>query len=196
MITEQGENILYLVTGNPGKLKEIRRWLEPLGIPIETYEKEFIEVQADGLEDVVYYGMKELVSTHDPGVPLIKDDSGLFIESLSGFPGVYSSYVQRTISNRGILRLMENMEERGAVFKTVIGLYQPRTGTISLFRGECRGEISLDEKGRQGFGFDPIFIPEGGSSTFAEMSLNEKNSVSHRTMAVSRLAGHLKEHML
>ena len=182
---------IKIVTMNPGKLKEIKRYLDPLDIEIGILESPFIEVQADTLEEVVQYGLDQLTSTLVNDISLIKDDSGLFIDALSGFPGVYSAYVQRTISNEGMIKLMEGVDDRGAVFRTVIG-YRMKNGGTALFRGECRGTISKEISGKQGFGFDPIFIPEGESRTFAEMSLKEKNSMSHRIDALKKLIAYLE----
>jgi XTP/dITP diphosphohydrolase len=186
---------ISFLTGNSGKFKEIARKIEGKGITLEMEEADFTEVQADTLEEVVISGMKLLKGDLPKRKWLIKDDSGLFIDSLKGFPGVYSAYVHRTIGNEGILDLMNGRKERGASFRTVIGLNIPDKG-LSLFRGECRGRISLEEKGRQGFGFDPVFIPDGHGETFAQMGLDEKNEISHRTKALARMMDFLNLHYL
>ncbi len=184
-------NILF-ITENTGKIREISRFLSGLDIELSMEEGPFIEIQADSLEEVVTTGMDLLTRDRKFDVPLIKEDSGLFISSLNGFPGVYSAYVQKTIGNRGILSLMKDEIIREAVFRTVIGLRIPGEG-LSLLRGECKGSIALEERGRQGFGYDPIFIPQGEELTFAEMSLDEKNKVSHRTRAVQRMVEFLEK---
>ncbi|MBN1389707.1 MAG: XTP/dITP diphosphatase [Candidatus Thermoplasmatota archaeon] len=181
---------IYLLTGNMGKFKEIDRWLQPLGMEVKLLKRNFIETQADHLEEVILKGMDIINKEGDINEPFVKDDSGLFIDALGGFPGVYSSYVHRTIGNRGILDLMGDRNDRGAAFRTVMGLYLPGKG-VSLFRGECRGMISYEERGKQGFGYDPIFIPEGRSMTFAEMSVEEKNAMSHRIKAIRGLVEYL-----
>ncbi len=186
---------ITLITGNTGKMKEISTRLSEYDIELTMEEAPFIEVQADTLEDVVITGMDLLGIDEQEKRFLMKDDSGLFIDSLGAFPGVYSSYVHKTVGNRGILKLMSGEAERGATFKTVAGLLIPGEG-LSLFRGECRGTIALEESGRQGFGYDPIFIPRGYDSTFAEMGLDEKNEISHRNMAVNRMVSFLKQHYL
>jgi len=184
--TESGK----LRTGNIGKLKEIKKWLEPMGIEVTLLDREFIETQVDSLDEVILNGMDIMEMEGGIEGAFIKDDSGLFIDALSGFPGVYSSYVHRTLGNKGILKLMEGKNDRTASFKTVIGLYLPGEG-VSLFHGECRGTLSSEERGKQGFGYDPIFIPEGEERTFAEMSLEEKNSISHRIRAIKGLVDFL-----
>jgi XTP/dITP diphosphohydrolase len=186
---------ITLITGNTGKMKEISTRLSKYDIELTMEEAPFIEVQGDTLEDVVITGMDLLgIDEHEKRF-LMKDDSGLFIDSLGGFPGVYSSYVHKTVGNGGILKLMRDEKDRRATFKTVVGLLIPGEG-LSLFRGECGGAISDEERGRQGFGYDPIFIPDGKNSTFAEMSLDEKNGISHRNMAVSRMVSFLKKSYL
>ncbi len=183
---------LYLITGNPGKVKEIKNRLDVLDIELGTLQEDFVEVQADTLEEVVFFGIEHLVREKGIDLPFIKDDSGLFIDSLDGFPGVYSAYVQDTIGNDGILKLMKGMDDRTATFKTVMGLHIPGEG-VSLFRGEIRGEITLEKRGFFGFGYDPIFIPEGAEKTFAEMTLEEKNRDSHRIRATMKLVDHLSK---
>jgi XTP/dITP diphosphohydrolase len=182
---------IHILTGNQGKIREIRKWLVPIGIEVKTAEGDFIEAQVDSLEEVIMIGMEGFTAGKNIEIPIIKDDSGLFIEALDGFPGVYSAYVQRTLGNEGILRLMESQEDRNAVFKTVIGLYLPSRGT-TLFTGICKGSISDNLRGGNGFGFDPIFIPEGENRTFAEMTIDDKNSMSHRIKAVKRLVSFLE----
>jgi len=186
----KGTESIRLLTGNTGKLKEIKRWLDPMGIEVMLLDKEFIETQADSLDEVILNGMEIMEKEGGIEGAFIKDDSGLFIDALSGFPGVYSSYVHRTLGNKGILKMMEGKTDRRASFRTLIGLYLPGEG-VSLFRGECRGTLSTDERGKQGFGYDPIFIPEGEDRTFAEMSLQEKNSLSHRIKAIKGLVDFL-----
>jgi len=189
MSADRGSGEIFLLTGNLGKLKEIKRWLDPLGIEVKIMKKEFVEVQADTLEEVIHFGVGHLVESEGVDVPFIKDDSGLFIRALEEFPGVYSSYVQRTVGNQGILRLMEGIEDRRARFRTVIGLYLPSRG-LSIFTGECHGTITKEIRGKQGFGYDPIFVPDGEERTFAEMSIEEKNSMSHRVLALTRFLDH------
>ncbi|MDK2870545.1 MAG: XTP/dITP diphosphohydrolase [Pyrococcus sp.] len=170
---------LFFITSNDGKVREAKKFLEPLGINVIKKPLEYPEIQADTLEDVVVFGLNWLKDKVDK--PFIIEDSGLFIEALNGFPGVYSAYVYKTIGLDGILKLMEGIENRKAYFKSVIGFYD---GEIHLFVGEVRGRISNEKRGSHGFGYDPIFVPDGFDKTFAEMSTEEKNSVSHRGKAL------------
>jgi len=121
---------------------------------------------------------------------VVIDDSGLFVDCLKGFPGVYSSYVFGTLGCGGILRLMNDVKERGAHFECCIGCIL-ESGESFVVCEKAEGRIGLEEKGTGGFGFDPIFIPEGGTRTFAEMTIEEKNPISHRGKAIAALVSEL-----
>jgi Xanthosine triphosphate pyrophosphatase len=145
------------------------------------------EVQSSDLEEVVAKGMKEIKSR---GIEdFIIDDSGLFVDSLAGFPGVWSAYVQKTISNKGILKLMAGESDRNARFKCCIGCNI--NGEDIVVTGVCEGSILQEERGSGGFGFDPIFTHDGERS-FAEIPIGEKNEVSHRGNAVRFLMERLE----
>jgi XTP/dITP diphosphohydrolase len=121
------------------------------------------------------------------------DDSGLFINALKGFPGVYSAYGQKTVGNKGILKLMDGVEDRTAVFKCCIGCMIGEERIIVT--GTCHGYILFEEKGDGGFGYDPIFTPDGDRS-FAEIPVEEKNAISHRGNATKLLIDELKARKL
>jgi len=177
---------LHLVSGNKGKIKELLQLAHMYGIDLAPLDVPKVEVQSDSLEDIALYSaISAYLSVKKP---LIVEDSGLFIKSLNMFPGTLSSYVYRTIGIAGILKLMEGINNREAYFKSVIALVIPEEGEVKLFSGEVSGEISREPRGSGGFGFDPIFVPRGWDKTFAEMSIDEKNSVSHRATAFRSLA--------
>ena len=174
-----------VITHNKGKFREIEKILKN----VEMVNMEYPEIQSEKIGDVVEFALNWLSERIEGN--FIIDDSGLFIFSLHDFPGVYSAYVFKTIGNEGILKLMEGKDERRAYFKTVIGLrYQ---GENYKFVGFCHGRISTEMRGNNGFGYDPIFIPEGYERTFAEMSTEEKNRISHRGKAIKKLEGFLKK---
>lgn len=122
------------------------------------------------------------------------DDSGLEIDALNGEPGVYSArYSGSRDMEQNINLVLEKLgdnENRTARFKTVISLYLD--GKQYFFEGAIEGNIIKERKGEKGFGYDPIFIPKGYKETFAEMSAEEKNAISHRGIAVSKMADFLK----
>jgi len=180
--------VIQFITTNAGKFQEVAEKLLEANVRIAHLDRGYPEIQTDRLEKVVKYAATVL-DEEVKGDYLI-DDSGLFIEALKGFPGVYSSYVYRTVGCAGVLKLLEGQTYRAATFETVFLLRQGDRHEV--FHGSCRGTIADRERGKGGFGFDPIFIPEGETRTFAEMSREEKNAVSHRARAVEALAAYLK----
>ena len=176
---------LRLVTSNPGKFREIRAIFAAQRLRLGWERRALAEPQADGLEAVVRSKLAALPSN---GTTWVVDDSGLFVAGLAGFPGVYSAYVLRTIGLEGILRLVRG-RRRDAVFRTVAGIR--KGAVVRLFRGEIRGRIAARPRGRHGFGYDPIFIPDGWGRTFGESALAEKNQVSHRARAMQLAAAYV-----
>jgi XTP/dITP diphosphohydrolase len=174
---------LLVVTTNDGKFREFLEVLSSPEIIITRLNREYPEIQADSLEEVVEFGAHWLKGK--ARTPFVIDDSGLFIGGLRGFPGVYSSHAYKTVGNEGILRLMEGRTNRKAYFKTVIGLFNG--GNLRIFVGTRRGSITETPRGSNGFGFDPIFCPSGSGRTFAEMTTSEKNEISHRGIALRKL---------
>lgn len=123
------------------------------------------------------------------------DDSGLLVDALNGAPGVYSArYAGAQKNDRDnidkLLRELEGVENRKAHFKTVMALVL--NGQEYLFEGIVKGTIITELRGSNGFGYDPVFMPDGSSKTFAEMSLEEKNTISHRKIALKKLLDFLE----
>ncbi len=177
---------LNVITSNPGKVREYQKAFDDMGVEMVHLHIPYDEVQTSELEEVVKKGMEEIRSK---GIrDFIIDDSGMFVNALKGFPGVYSAYGQKTIGNAGILKLMENIEDRSAVFRCCIGC--DINGKTIIVTGECNGFITDSERGNDGFGYDPIFSPDG-KRTFAEIGVEEKNTMSHRGNAVTLLREHL-----
>ena len=182
---------INVITSNPGKVAEYQREFDHLGIEMVHLRVNYDEIQSFDLEEVVIKGMEEIKGR---GIEnFIIDDSGLFVDALAGFPGVWSAYVQKTISNKGILKLMAGESNRDARFKCCIGCNI--NGKDTVVTGICEGSILYEERGSGGFGFDPIFTYDGKRS-FAEMPLEEKNEVSHRGNAVRLLTERLENKVL
>jgi XTP/dITP diphosphohydrolase len=123
-------------------------------------------------------------------IPVFADDTGLEIESLNGLPGVNSARFAGEDKNSDsnidkVLKMMGTSVNRGARFRTVIALIL--NGSEFIFEGTVKGRIITERKGREGFGYDPVFVPDGCDLTFAEMQLNEKNMISHRAKAFEKL---------
>jgi XTP/dITP diphosphohydrolase len=178
---------ITFATGNEGKLAEARAQLEPLGFEVEASGEGYPEIQADTLEAVARFGLEHLAG--ELSEPFVLEDAGLFVDGLEGFPGVYSSYAFATIGNEGILDLLAGREDRRARFRSVVGLRED--GAARTFVGEVEGTITKTPRGDGGFGFDPIFQPEGRERTFAEMSQDEKVETSHRSRSLDALTEHL-----
>lgn len=183
---------IYFITSNKGKVHEAETKCEPIGIKIIQKNLGYPEIQADNLEEVATYGIDYVKKKVDH--PFILEDAGLFIDALKEFPGVYSSYVYFTIGLDGILKLMKDVpkEQRTATFRSVFGYGEPQ-GDYQLFIGECKGTIGYEQKGTYGFGYDPIFIPQGRRFTFAEIKTEEKNKLSHRGKSLEKLILFLSE---
>lgn len=169
------------VSTNAGKYREARSLLAAYGVDVRWKKRTLPEPQADTLEEVV---RSKLEAVRDvPGYVLV-EDSGLFIPSLQGFPGVYSAHIYGIWGFDPLFDLLRT-RPREASFRAVAGL---RNGPqISMFSGEVRGRIAPRPLGTQGFGFDPIFIPDGERRTFAQMAPSEKNEISHRSRALRAL---------
>jgi len=181
---EASEIQILFVTGNAHKAEEASALLSSHGIHLRHLPFERREIQSDSLEEISKHS-----ATYAYGQlqkPLIVEDAGLFIKSLRGFPGPYSSYVLKTLRCKGILKLMTGVKERSAEFRSAV-TYVDSMG-VKCFVGVVKGSISFEERGRGGFGFDPIFIPEGGMETFAELSEGRKNEISHRARALRLFA--------
>ena len=133
------------------------------------------------------------------GKNVFADDTGLEIDSLNGEPGVYSarySGVERNSDKNTelVLTKLKNKSNRNSRFKTIISLILD--GKSVNFEGVVEGKITEEKRGSNGFGYDPIFQPNGYASTFGEMSLKEKNKISHRSIAINKMVQYLKENNL
>lgn len=173
-----------MVTRNAGKFEEARQELARFNIELRRIDADKLEVQSD---DVTVIATRAAEAAYrEFGVPLIVDDTGLYIKALRGFPGPYSSYVLRTIGLEGVLKLLSGVEERSACFRTAVA-YVDEAG-VKVFTGETCGTLTKEPRGTSGFGYDPIFVPDGESRTYAEMDVSEKNRVSHRGKALRAFA--------
>ena len=172
------------ITGNRHKLSEAERIFHGTGIELEHADIGYPELQGT-LEEVARFGAEHAARVMD--CPVIVEDAGLFIRALKWFPGPYSAYVQDTIGNSGILKLMENVEDRYAEFRSAVGFCTPNSEP-EVFLGVVKGRVGTEERGTRGFAFDPLFYPEGMDKSFGEISTSEKNRFSHRSRALKKFA--------
>ena len=186
---------LVIATNNQHKVEEIRR---ALGNKIKLISLKDLgcreEIPEDGttLKENAYQKAKYIWDKYKKNC--FADDTGLMVDALDGAPGVYSArYAGEHCSfDDNIDLLLENMEgktNRNAYFATVICLIQD--GEPVYFEGKCEGCILTERYGRGGFGYDPIFMPKGYGESFAEISMEEKNKISHRGKATEKLIKHL-----
>jgi XTP/dITP diphosphohydrolase len=199
---------ILVATTNKGKLKEFRQLLSPLGIQVLSLEdmKQKIDVEEDR-ETFLENALKKAKTYGDfYKIPVIAEDAGLEVEALDGYPGVYSARfygidfggkepVKEDKDKANIdklLRLLKGKKNRKARFVSVVVFYKPEDFGIWT-EGYCYGEITEQPRGNRGFGYDPVFIPEGYSKTMAELQPEEKNKISHRGKAVKKLLKKLEK---
>jgi len=181
---------IYFITSNSHKYEEAKRIFDQIGIELTLLKYSLPELQAPNLKESIIWKAYE-------GFRILKDsmfiieDAGLFIKSLNGFPGVYSSYVYKTIGVDGILKLMEDKDNREAYFEAC-GILSLGNNIFKMFCERTYGKISSIKRGNKGFGYDPIFIPKGSTKTFAEMDIDEKNRFSHRGKLFKKIADYLR----
>ncbi len=181
---------LLVATSNPGKQREYRALLRDVPAEI-VFPDELgitLKVEEDGATFRENAAKKAVALANASGLPALADDSGLEVDTLGGEPGVRSSRWAGEDADdprrRAFLldRLRGIPAPRTARFVCVIAIASPG-GEVQYAEGECRGEITLAERGANGFGYDPLFQPEGRSVTMAELTAEEKNALSHRARA-------------
>ena len=170
---------LFFAPSNNHKFKEAKKILEEFGINLGFFRCSLEEIQSDSLKEIAKH--KAIQAFEKLGKPVIIEDDGLFIHSLNGFPGPYSSYVFKTIGNKGILNLLK--QKRRANFVSII-CYCDKNLQKS-FESKASGIISKKIIGK-GWGYDPIFIPSNYKKTFAQ--LENKNELSHRFKALKKFS--------
>ena len=176
-------------TGNLHKVAEASAILEPYGWKVVHENVNRIEIQSDSIKDIAIYSLACLSDKKN----FFIEDTGLFIPALNGFPGPYAAYVMKTLTPAGILTLYRGLQtnDRTAYFESVIA-FRDNSGKIHTFSGMITGQISFEVRGVH-WGFDPIFVPDDevynpGKLTFAEMSVELKNRISHRSRALHTFA--------
>lgn len=190
---------LVIATGNPHKLEELQQLLEPVGWQIRS-SKEF-----EGVHEVIEdrptlegNAIKKAMEIQEAvKLPVLADDTGLFVDALNGEPGVFSArYAGEDASyHDNVEKLLKELESipddnRTARFKTIVAY--ANGAKVVTFEGVCEGRIIASPRGEKGFGYDPVFVPEGHEYTFAELSEDEKNALSHRGRALKRFKDWLK----
>lgn len=171
---------LVFASSNKNKYREAKEILSQFDIRLGFLKFSAVEIQSHSIGQIAR--QKALDAYKKCNSAVIVEDDGLFIDSLGGFPGPYSSYVFKTIGNAGIINLVN--AKKSADFVSVVAFCDNARKPI-LFEGKTGGRISAKPKG-VGWGYDPIFVPNGKNKTYAEMS--EKNTISHRYRALQKFA--------
>jgi XTP/dITP diphosphohydrolase len=188
---------LVLATGNPGKVEELRALLADL--PLTLIPGSDLETPPDVEEDaetLAGNARKKARAFHEhTGQATLADDTGLEVAALDGGPGVHTARfagpdATADDNKRRLLAVMEGVEDRRARFRTVAALVAP-DGTVHTFEGTCEGTITTEPRGDGGFGYDPLFLPDGYDQTFAEMPPETKNAISHRQEALDAVRAFL-----
>jgi len=188
---------IFLASGNPHKIEELKQMIQPLGIELKStldfpdaheVEEDQPDLKGNALKKARYW-------FNETGIPSLADDTGLEVDVLNGAPGVYSArYAGENVTyDENVEKLLQEMEgesNRKARFRTVIAFLD---GSYEhLFEGVCEGEITTQRKGEKGFGYDPVFQPAEYDQTFAELSAEEKNKISHRGLAFQKFLTYLE----
>ncbi len=187
---------LLFATNNQHKLSELRQILHSDYIITSLQEIGCVDELPETQDTIKGNALQKADFVYRKyGISCFADDTGLEIDALNGAPGVYSARFAGTKATYKqnvdkVLALLKDIENRNARFKTIIALILD--GKAYFFEGIIEGEIIKEEHGQSGFGYDPVFVPLGYNKTFAEMTHEEKNGISHRGLAVKQLTGFLK----
>jgi len=185
-------NQILLATRNRHKIEELQQMLKDMNIEVLSLDdvSDVPVVEEDGDTFADNASKKARLTAIHTGYNCLADDSGLVVDALEGQPGVYSARfageeASDQKNNQKLLQMMSSFtgEKRRARFVCVIALSDPR-GNVQTVEGLCEGHIAYAERGTGGFGYDPLFIPEGYTKTFAELAPEEKNRISHRGQAL------------
>ena len=190
---------ILFASHNAGKIKEIKQMLEPLGIAVKTAaDMDLPDVEETGKTFAENSLIKSQTIARATGIPCIADDSGLCVDALNGAPGVYSArYAPNRDFDKGMDKLLAEMAQSGnksraAHFSCVVSLAYP-DGRYELFEGRVDGQIAAQKMlGAEGFGYDPLFVPDGYDCSFAQMGKAEKNKISHRGRAMQKFKAYLE----
>jgi non-canonical purine NTP pyrophosphatase (RdgB/HAM1 family) len=171
---------ISLITGNEGKAREFESLL---GIEVTAVKEDLVEIQELDVVKVVERKAQDAYSKLRR--PVLVDDTGLALKEWNGLPGALVAWFLEAVGPQGILRMAAGVSDRSATVTTALG-YADEAG-VRAFTGTLNGVLTTELRGEGGFGYDPIFLPEGHDRTFAEMSSEEKNEISHRRLAVDEL---------
>lgn len=194
---------LLIATQNKGKQAELRQLLTHLPIMLCTPDEVGLgtfDVEETGSTFRENAELKAIAFTKASGLYALADDSGLMVDALHGAPGVYTARyggpgLEMPQRRQKLLDALRDVppDERTARFECVIAVADPITLVCTHVTGVCEGRIAMYESGSGGFGYDPLFVPDGFEETFAEIDENTKNQISHRGRAIRQIVSHLSQ---
>ena len=190
---------LIVASHNPGKVREIKELLAPLGIATKgAGELGLPEPEETGTTFAENAALKARAAAAASGLPALADDSGLSVEALGGAPGIYSARWAGPAKDFSVAmaRIERELNEKGdaahtAKFVCALALALP-SGQCEIYEGEVQGQLVFPPRGARGFGYDPIFVADGMEKTFAEIEPAEKHAISHRARAFAKFIAALK----
>jgi len=175
---------IYFATTNMNKIREAKAILKEFEIIQVNIDLPELQGEPDEIiKEKASFAVSKL------GKAVFVEDTCLCFEALNGLPGQYVKHFIEKIGRRGLVKLISSYDNKSAEAMAIVGYCEPGTDPI-IFKGVVKGTIVMP-KGESGFGWDPIFIPEGHTKTFAEMSTDEKNKISHRKIALEKLRNYL-----
>ncbi|NCO43950.1 non-canonical purine NTP pyrophosphatase [Candidatus Berkelbacteria bacterium] len=179
------ENKLYFITGNINKFKEVKAMIPD----VEQLDIDLVEIQELDEHKVIEHKLLEAMSHHDG--KFIVEDTSLYLDCLHGLPGPYIKWFLQTIGNDGLVDITKKFNNNRAYVKVIFGCARD-SKTIKYFKGEVKGRI-VPVRVKSGFGWDDIFVPSGYTQTYAQMGKEEKNKISMRTIALTKLKEFLNQ---
>lgn len=183
---------LVIATHNNGKLNEYRGVFEPYGVAVSSAgEWKLSEPDETGASFRENASIKACYAAVETNIPALGDDGGLVIPALDGHPGIRSSrWAEESGGFEKAHLLLEEMlanKSHEAYFEIALALHDPDTQQTKFFEGKCPGTLSFPARGKDGFGYDPIFVPKGHDKSFAQLGIEVKKKISHRARALSSL---------
>lgn len=181
------EKTIVFVTGNQGKLREVKEILQPhISYNLEHVDLDLNEYQGE-IDDICKRKCQDAFAQVNR--PVVVEDTSLCFNALGGLPGPYVKWFLKKVGPAGLSKMLTGFEDKTGTAVCTFG-FANESGHVELFRGETHGTI-VDPRGDQGFGWDSCFLPDGSNQTYAEMSSQDKNLISHRKRALVILKDYL-----
>lgn len=190
---------LLVATNNSHKLQELIAELGDVEYKVVTPQEVNVPEEFDPEETGKTFAENALLKAkafaQETGLLTVADDSGAVVHALNGEPGIYSKrWIEGSDHDRNmhLLKMLSDKSDRSAHYNCTLALYDPETDYVESFEGQVHGTIGFEEQGTEGFGYDPVFIPDGFAQTFAQLGNEQKMKISHRHRALTKLKAYLQ----